>query len=164
MTGQSKNEYFKVLQSRYIQCNNRQEKSAIIDEVEVNLGLVRKSAIRALNRKPLVNRKPRRGRGTTYGYDLIRPLSQIWSVAGNPCSKRLKPQISELINRLKTFEEIKLYGNQESLLKSMSPFTIDRLLGGRTRSSSQRPSSLWNQKITTTQNFNTYPNQLQRCG
>lgn len=130
MTGQSKNEYFKVLQNRYVQCDNRQEKSNIIDEVEINLGLVRKSAIRALNRKSLVNRKPRRGRGPTYGYDLIRPLAQLWSVAGRPCSKRLKPQVSELISRLKVFDEIKLYGNQESLLRSMSTFTIDRLLEG----------------------------------
>ena len=130
MTQQSKKEYFQVLQNRYKECASRQEKSAIIDEVEENLGLARKSAIRALNRKPLVNRKPRRGRKPTYGYDLIRPLSQIWLVAGNPCSKRLNPKIGELIGRLKAFDEINLYGDQETLLNRMSTFTIDRLLKG----------------------------------
>lgn len=130
MTQQSKKEYFGILQSRYKECDSRQEKSAIIDEVERNLGLARKSAIRALNRKPWVNHQPKRGRGETYGYDLIRPLGQIWMVTGRPCSKRLKPQVGELIGRLKAFDEIELYGNQEQLLKKMSTFTIDRLLEG----------------------------------
>lgn len=132
MTQQSKKEYLRVLQNRYKECTIRAEKSGIIDEVEENLGLVRKSAIRALNRRPLINCKPRRGRKPTYGYDLIRPLTEIWAVAGRPCSKRLKPQIGEIIGRLKDFDEIKLYGDQEQLLNRMSTFTIDRLLeGGR---------------------------------
>jgi hypothetical protein len=49
-------------------------------------------------------------------------------VAGCPCSKRLKPQIGELITRLKKFGEITLYGDQELLLRTMSTFTMDRLL------------------------------------
>lgn len=130
MTQQAKKEYLVVLRQRYKESNKRIEKTKIINEVVENLGLARKSAIRALNRKPFVNRKPRKGRKPTYGYDLIRPLTEIWKVVGKPCSKRLKPQIGELIIRLKTFDEIELYGNQEQLLKKMSTFTIDRLLEG----------------------------------
>jgi hypothetical protein len=128
MTYQSKKEYLRVLQERYKSCTNRQEKTALINETVENLGLVRKSAIRALNRKQLIHRKPRRGRKETYGYDLIRPLKQLWLVAGKPCSKRLKPQVAELINRLKAFDEIELFGEQEVLLRRMSTFTIDKLL------------------------------------
>lgn len=128
MTYQSRKEYVRVLQQRYKSCISRNEKTAIISEAVDNLGLVRKSAIRALNRKPFMHRKPRRGRKETYGYDLIRPLKHIWQVAGMPCSKRLKPQIGELINRLKAFDEIELFGEQEVLLRSMSTFTIDKLL------------------------------------
>ena len=130
MTYKSKKEYLRLLQTRYKECDTRKDKSAIISEAEENLGLARKSIIRALNRKQFVNRKPIRGRKETYGYDLIRPLLKIWSVAGRPCSKRLKPQMSELICRLKAFDEIELYGNQEKLLCRMSTFTIDRLLEG----------------------------------
>lgn len=128
MTFQSRKEYVRVLQQRYKSCASRNEKTAIISEAVDNLGLVRKSAIRALNRKLLVHRKPRRGRKEIYGYDLIRPLKQIWQVAGMPCSKRLKPHMSELINRLKAFDELELFGEQEVLLCTMSTFTIDKLL------------------------------------
>lgn len=128
MTYQSKKEYLHVLQERYKSCSGRKEKTEIINEVVDNLGLARKSAIRALNRKPLVNRKPKPGRKETYGYDLIRPLNQIWIVAGKPCSKRLKPQIGELIDRLRAFHEIELFEGQEVLLRRMSTFTIDKLL------------------------------------
>lgn len=128
MTFHSKTEYFGVLQKRYKTCKKKQEKAEIINEVVDNLGIARKSAIRALNRKPLIHRKPRRGRKENYGYDLIRPLKEVWLVAGRPCSKRLKPQIGELIQRLKAFNEIELFGEQEALLRRMSTFTIDKLL------------------------------------
>lgn len=128
MTFQSKKDYLRVLQKRYASCKEKREKTAIINEVVDNLGLARKSVIRALNRKSAIHRKQSIGRKETYGYDLIRPLTQIWLVAGRPCSKRLKPQIGELIERLKAFDELELFGEQEMLLRQMSTFTIDKLL------------------------------------
>lgn len=130
MTTPTKREYIAQLRQRYHQLKTRQEKSAIITEAVANLGVWRKSAIRLLNRKQLVNRKPIPGRAEMYGYDLIKPLTEIWMVAGKPCSKRLKPQMEELITRLKVFNEIRFYGSQEKLLCAMSTFTIDRLLEG----------------------------------
>lgn len=128
MTNQTKKEYVNKLKERYSQCTTRQEKTIIINEAVANLSVLRKSAIRLLLKKPLVFRKPIPGRKEVYGFGLIKPLREIWKVAGRPCSKRLKPQIGELINRLKIFNEIEFYGDQETLLKKMSSFTIDRLL------------------------------------
>lgn len=128
MSNQSKKEYLVTVRARYKNCQTRQEKSAIISEVETNLEIVRKSAIRLLRQKVLVTRKTIRSRKEVYGYDLIKPLRQIWEVVGQPCSKRLKPQIKDTIKKLKEFDEIRLYGNQEDLLVDMSTFTIDRLL------------------------------------
>lgn len=127
MSNQSKREYLAVVRLRYSQCKNKKEKSVVISEVVTNLNIVRKSAIRLLRRKPQ-RRKKGQGRKTIYGFDLVKPLKEIWKTVGKPCSKRLKPQIKDIIKKLKEFDEIKLYENQEYLLKSMSTFTIDKLL------------------------------------
>lgn len=129
MSNQSKKEYLAVLRLRYSQCKTKKEKSVVISEIVNNLGIVRKSAIRLLRKKPK-RRKVSQGRKSVYGFDLIKPLREIWEIAGRPCSKRLKPQIKDLIKKLKEFDEIKLYNNQEELLGKMSTFTIDKLLEG----------------------------------
>lgn len=127
MSGSSKKEYLTHLRKRYKASKSRKEKSEIIDEIVKNLEIHRKSAIRTLNHKPKKYRK-RKARKVTYEFDLVAPLKQVWIVGGRPCSKRLKPQIPELLKKLKQFDEIKLYGNQEELLCRMSTFTIDSLL------------------------------------
>lgn len=127
MSGKSKKEYLNLLRKRYKLCENRSEKTKIVEEVVKNFSVHRKSAIRALNSKPKKYRK-RKAKKITYGFDLISPLKQVWITGGRPCSKRLKPQIPELIKKLKQFEEISLYPNQKDLLCKMSTFTIDRLL------------------------------------
>lgn len=128
MSNQSKKEYLATVRERYRRCKTRKEKSVVISEVETNLGIVRKSAIRLLRQKVFVRRKTIRSRKVMYGFDLIKPLKFIWEVVGQPCSKRLKPQITDTIKKLKEFDEITFYGNQEKLLGQMSTFTIDRLL------------------------------------
>lgn len=127
---QSKKEYLVVVRNRYAACVSRQNKSAIIDEVVTNLHIERKSAIRLLNTKPLVRRKTLKSRKVIYSDDLIRPLKTIWEVAGKPCSKRLQPQLKDLIAQLLSFNELTLYGNQQNLLETMSSYSIDRLLSG----------------------------------
>ena len=128
MSNQSKKEYLVTVREQYRNCKNRKVKSTLISEVVLNLGIVRKSAIRLLKQRVFVRRKTIRSRKEVYGYDLIKPLKLIWEVVGQPCSKRLKPQIEDTIKKLKEFDEIHLLENQEKLLTQMSTFTIDRLL------------------------------------
>jgi len=127
MTLQSKKEYLLAMRERYRSSKRRDEKSQIISEVEKVLKVHRKHAIRTLRKKSLV-RAIKRDRKYIYGLDLIAPLQKMWEVTGRPCSKRLEPQIPELIKKLKQFNEIKLFTNQEELLKKMSNWTIDTLL------------------------------------
>lgn len=124
----SRKDYLKLMRERYKKTTVKAAKSILIDEVITNLSMARKSAIRTLNHQPLVYAKPHVGRSETYGFDLIRPLTTLWGIAGYPCSKRLKPQIEPLIKQLKKFNEIEFYGDQEFKLNQMSTFTIDRLL------------------------------------
>jgi hypothetical protein len=128
MSNQSKKEYLVTVRTRYRNCKTKQEKSAVISEVETNLGIVRKSAIRLLKQRVFTRRKTIRSRKEIYGFDLVKPLKLIWEIVGQPCSKRLKPQIEDTIKKLKEFDEIELFENQEKLLGQMSTFTIDRLL------------------------------------
>jgi len=128
MSNQSKKEYLVTVRERYKSCKSRAEKSVIISEVVTNLGIVRKSAIRLLKQRVFVRRKTIRSRKEIYGFNLIKPLKLIWEVVGQPCSKRLKPQIEDTIQKLKEFDEIHLLENQKKLLIQMSTFTIDRLL------------------------------------
>ena len=106
MSNQSKKEYLVTVRARYKSCRTRKEKSAIISEVETNLRILRKSAIRLLNQKVFVRRKTIKSRKQIYGYDLIKPLKQIWETVGCPCSKRLKPQIKETVKKLKQFNKV----------------------------------------------------------
>jgi len=107
MSNQSKKEYLVTVRARYRSCKTRKEKSVVISEVETNLGILRKSAIRLLNQRIFVRRKTIQSRKETYGFDLVKPLRLIWEVVGQPCSKRLKPQIEDTIKKLKEFDEIK---------------------------------------------------------
>lgn len=128
VTMSTKKEYVQTVRERYKKVKTRKEKSLIIDEVEANLKKDRKYIIRVLNGKYYRKRRKITKRPEVYTYDLSKPLKEIWIVGGKKGSKNLKPQIPELIKKLKQFDEIVLYAKQEKLLCQMSTYTIDRLL------------------------------------
>lgn len=130
MTQPVKEGYIEAVRKRYTAVGSRKERQAIINEVVANLTIHRKSAIRTLQRKPRNYTTVYRGKQTKYTDDLILPLTTLWEAAGRSCSRRLVTQIGELIDKLKTFKELPLYGNQERLLRTMKTSTIDRLLEG----------------------------------
>ena len=112
----SREEYLREVRNRYKEIRKRVEKKKLIDEVVANLRIHRKSAIRTLKRKAPRYISPSKGKQRVYTDDLIMPLTLLWKVAGNPCSKRLVGQLGDLLDKLKQFDEIKLYGKQEELL------------------------------------------------
>lgn len=129
VTMPTKKEYIETVRLRYRQTIDRKEKSQIIDEVVANLKKDRKHVIKILNGKYYrKKRRKHKTRSVKYPYELHVPLSQIWEVVNRPCSKNLKPQIPELIKKLKQFDEIKISQQEEILLSQMSTYTIDRLL------------------------------------
>jgi hypothetical protein len=125
----AKKEYIDTVRRRYKNTRSKHEKSSIINEVCANLGTSRKHVIKIVNGK--FYRKKRRKhvtRPVIYHYHLHVPLRKIWEVLGMPCSKKLKPQIPELIKKLEQFDEIQLYDEDKKLLCKMSTDTIDKLL------------------------------------
>lgn len=129
VTMPTKKEYIETVRLRYQHTVDRKEKSQIIDEVVANLQKDRKHVIKILNgRYYKKKRRKHRTRPEKYPYELHIPLSKIWKLLNRPCSKNLRPQIPELINKLKQFDEIKISQLEETLLSQMSTYTIDRLL------------------------------------
>ncbi len=124
----TKKEYIQTVRERYKKAKSRKEKSSIISEVVANLKRERKYVIKVLNGRYYRKRRRVTKRPEVYTYKLSKSLKQIWIVGGQRCSKNLKPQIPELIKKLKQFDEIVLYGNDEELLCKMGTSTIDRLL------------------------------------
>ena len=129
----TKKEYLDTVRKRYRSLKSRSEKRKVINEVVSNLKVHEKHAIRTLNQK--IRRKIvlTRRRPEVYGFDLIKPLKEIWVIAGKPRSKRLKPQLPELMKKLEQFNEIKLYPKQKDLLLKIGTSSIDKLLGPEKR-------------------------------
>jgi len=126
----SKKEYVLTVKLRYENTKLRSEKSKIIDEVVENLERSRKHVIKILNGKFYKTKRRRHvTRRETYPYKLKIPLEKIWIVGGKRGSKNLKPQIPELIKKLKKFDEIDISKEDEKLLCKMSTYVIDRFLG-----------------------------------
>lgn len=77
MTGVAKYEYVQVMSRRYHN-SDRKTKRLILSELEINLKIHRKSAIRLLS--TVKNKKPKenRGRRRIYNDFVIQHLKKLW--------------------------------------------------------------------------------------
>lgn len=124
MSKGSRQEYLKVQRARHKRAS-RAQKGRILTECCGVLGMHRKSAIRALNRR---GQPPGRGQGrpAVYGPTVLAPLKAIWLAAGQPCSKRLKAMVALW---LPAYERRcgELARDARAALEKISAATIDRL-------------------------------------
>jgi len=97
----------------------RKEKRLILDELEKNLKVHRKSAIRVLN--SIKTKKPQesRGRRRIYNDFVIQHLKKLWLEMGQLCSRRMKKAMPRWIVHYDVPEVTK------HLLLQMSKTTID---------------------------------------
>jgi len=124
----TRKEYIKTVRRRYCRTKSRRKKTALIDEVVRNSGLKRKSVIRALNRKESRYRKKKSGRKEEYTFDLIAPLEKIWKICNRTCSKNLAPEVPKLTETLEKQGELELTEYQRSMLMTITPYGVDKLL------------------------------------
>jgi len=124
----SRSEYLQRMQQRYIQAP-RAMKSHILTEVCATTGCHRKAAIRVLNapRHPAPRLRRRRGRPRCYGPRVLPMLLHIWEAAGCPWSVRFKALLPLWLPWAK--RRYDMAPAVEHALRSISPRTIDRLLG-----------------------------------
>lgn len=100
-----------------------------------------------------VSHAKRSGRKKKYGMEEYRVLYRFWELLNNPCGKRLKVQIPDLVRKTRQFNEFEIPSGVVSKLSQISPATIDRLFKAdrkknRLKSRSKtRPGSLLKKDI-----------------
>jgi hypothetical protein len=152
MDQHSKAELIKAYRKRYRKAGKK-DKSRIISQIVEATGYSRKHVVMALNSDRHVPKKVTRRRSSKYA-SISAPLKRVWAVANFICGKRLKPFMPHLIASLKQHREISLTSQEESLLLSISPATIDRLLAparkdiGMRGRSTTKPGTLLKHQIT----------------
>lgn len=123
MTLEVKQEYLKILRLRYKNATKRQ-KGTILSEFCETAGLSRKHVIRLLNCHPDEARK-KAGPKAKYGEKVVRHLLRLWKAMNKMCSIRMKQALPIWLEYDETpdLDEV-----TRSLLKEISPSSIDRLL------------------------------------
>jgi hypothetical protein len=121
VTDSSKREYLRILSQRY-QGASRKEKHLILSEIEKNLKMHRKSAIRVLNTIKQKRPKETRGRRRVYNDFVIQHLKVLWLAMGQLCSRRMKKALPRWLKHYEAPEVTKL------MLIKMGKTTIDKYL------------------------------------
>ena len=120
----------KTVATRYKR-SDRVGKGVILDELCAMTGWHRNHARKALRDalRPKVVRE-RTPRAPRYGTEVVVALAFCWAVLGGPTGKRLAPVMSELVPRLRRFEELDITDDTAAELLAMSAATMDRRLAG----------------------------------
>jgi hypothetical protein len=106
----------------------RQERSRLLDEMEVVTGLHRKSLLRLLQGTSLERHPCRAGRGRTYGAATEDVIRVIWESLDYVCTERLTPALLPMAQHLASFGEVRLIEDVEQQLATISRATVGRLL------------------------------------
>lgn len=114
---------------------SKKAKGVMLDQLVATTGWSRANARRALTAAKArngparaVKRKPR---GVTYGYDTLKLLIQIWSLAGRPSGKYLAATMGIWLPKLEQHGELdstRLNDHTRAQLLRVSGATIDRML------------------------------------
>jgi hypothetical protein len=121
----TKENYVNILRKRYLNAP-RKKKTQILNEMQENIGMHRKSAIRCLHsfrsRKKPLTRPPR----YLYTKKTLWIIEELWALNEYACGTNLKEAIPIWLPHLKKYFPI----NQETekQLTNISPSTIDRRL------------------------------------
>jgi hypothetical protein len=126
MSKELKKDWLPKLQARY-ERRSRESKSRMLDELCEDYKYERKYAIKLLRgRLPVPSSRVHPGPERQYA--VVEPIvRQIWLTAEQPCGKRLVPVLRQW---LPYYEERygELSARQRSLIRHVSPATVDRLL------------------------------------
>ena len=129
MSGQSREEYLKLMQDRYRQAS-RKGRSLLLDEMEQVTGRHRKHLIELMGRPDLGRRARARERGVTYGPEVKYALSVIAESLDYICAERLKDNLGWMAEHLASYGHLDLTDSLAQKLERISVCTIRRLLAG----------------------------------
>ena len=126
MTVDERYKYLRRMQKRYRRAK-RQERGALLDEMEAVTGLHRKSLVR-LMKGEIQRRKRRRERGKVYGPEVQEVVSKVARSLGYPGAERLRPRLLWTARHLARHGEVTLTSEVERLLADISVSTLHRML------------------------------------
>jgi hypothetical protein len=127
MTIDERYKYLRLMQPRYFKAASRQERSALLDEMEQVTGLHRKSLIRLL-RGNLTRKKRRKQRGRVYGAQVDDALRVIAESMDYICAERLTPNLVWLAEHLAAHGELVATPELLAKLETISLSTVRRIL------------------------------------
>lgn len=137
MTIDERRKYLKKMQKRYWEAK-RQEKSKLLDEMEVVTELHRSSLSRLL--KSDLERQPRRKqRGSRYGADVSYALRVIAESLDHICAERLQPNLVWMAQHLSKHGELETTPEMMNKLSRVSISTVRRILSRQQADSPRLP-------------------------
>lgn len=108
-----------------------EKKTALLDECCKMTGLNRKYVIVSLSVATDLEYKStrqRKARKETYDKRFVVVLKKIWEIMDYPCGARLKPVLSEMVEKLVAFKELTVSQEMKQKLMNVSRSTIDEKL------------------------------------
>lgn len=138
MTIDERYKYLRIKQKQYRKTKSRQEKKALLDEMEQITGLHRKYLIGRMADK-LQRGVRHQERRVSYGADVDKALALIWEAQDYICAERLKPILVETAQRLAQFRELQLSPHLSEQLAQISVATVRRHLPTAPAPRLQRP-------------------------
>ncbi|MCR4330652.1 MAG: transposase [Patescibacteria group bacterium] len=126
----SRREYLKRLKPRYLKASI-EKKTMLLDECCKMTGLNRKYLIVVLSAATDLEYKStrqRKARKEIYDKRFVVVLKKIWEIMDYPCGARLKPVLSEMVEKLVAFKELTVSQEMEKKLIDVSRSTIDAKL------------------------------------
>ena len=136
MTVNERRKYLKRMKPLYLKAK-KAERSRLLTEMEQVSGLHRKSLSRLLHAASLERQKQQKPRKPNYGAEVEEVILQVWERLDYICAERLTPVLPTMAQHLARFATVKLTGEIEEQLQTISRATVSRILR-RSRSRRRR--------------------------
>jgi len=127
MTLDERRKYLKRMKLRYMKAK-REERSALLSEMEQVTGMHRKSLTRLLHAQSLERKKRQSSRRRSYGKAVEEVIVSIWESLDYICAERLTPNLLTMAQHLARFGVVKLTREVEEQLQTISRATVSRVL------------------------------------
>ena len=127
MTVNERRKYLKRMKPLYVQAK-KAERSRLLTEMEQVSGLHRKSLSRLLHAASLERQKRQKPRKPSYGAEGEEVIVQVWESLDYICAERLTPVLLTTAQHLARFAVVKLSGEIEEQLQTISRATVSRIL------------------------------------
>ena len=127
MTVNERRKYLKRMKPLYVQAK-KAERSRLLTEMEQVSGLHRKSLSRLLHAQSLERKSRQKLRRPSYGAEVEEVILQVWESLDDICAERLTPALFTMAQHLARFATVKLTGEIEEQLQTISRATVSRIL------------------------------------